>query len=235
MKIHRFITAYEIRDGSVTIQDPELVHQFRNVLKFKTGEVVMLTNDSMLEATVRISHMSKDTIDFEVIDEGVNNNEPKNKVTLYLAILKRENFELVVQKATEIGIDKIVPIITKNTVKTGLRYDRLEKIAKEASELSGRSTVPTITEAIEYTDAIAQVKDTKNKIIFDISGSHRSDLWETQKDSMSRLIFVGPEGGFTQDEINQAKDASFTVASLGTLTLRGETAAIVASYISISS
>ncbi len=230
MKIHRFITAYEIRDGSVTIQDPELVHQFRNVLKFKTGEVVMLTNDSMLEATVRISHMSKDTIDFEVIDEGVNNNEPKNKVTLYLAILKRENFELVVQKATEIGIDKIVPIITKNTVKTGLRYDRLEKIAKEASELSGRSTVPTITEAIEYTEAIEQVKDIKDNIIFDISGKKLSEV-----NIKPANVFVGPEGGFTQDEINQAKDASFTVASLGTLTLRGETAAIVASYISISS
>lgn len=229
MKIHRFITAYEIRDGTVTIQDPELVHQFRNVLKFKTGEIVMLTNESMLEATVRIAHMSKDTIDFEVIDEGVNNNEPKNKVTLYLAILKRENFELVVQKATEIGIDKIVPIITKNTVKTGLRYDRLEKIAKEAAELSGRSTVPTITEAIEYTDAIEQVKDSKENIIFDISGKKMSEI-----NIKPSNVFVGPEGGFTESEVAEAKDAGFTIASLGTLTLRGETAAIVASYTSIN-
>lgn len=229
MKIHRFITPYEIRDSSVTIQDSELVHQFRNVLKFKTGEVVMLTNESMLEVTVRIAHMSKDTIDFEVIDEGVNNNEPKTKVTLYLAILKRENFELVVQKATEIGIYKIVPIITKNTVKTGLRYDRLEKIAKEAAELSGRSTVPTITEAIEYTDAIEQVKDIKDNIIFDISGKKMSEI-----NIKPANVFIGPEGGFTEGEISEARNAGFTVASLGTLTLRGETAAIVASYISIN-
>ena len=116
MKVHRFITPYKVRDGSITIEDADLVHQFRNVLKFKTGEVVILTNDSMLEVTVRIVHMSKDTIDFEVIDEKVNNSEPKHKVTLYLAILKRENFELVVQKATEVGIDKIVPIIIAWTI-----------------------------------------------------------------------------------------------------------------------
>ncbi len=229
MKIHRFITPYEIRDGSINMTDSELVHQFRNVLKFKTGEVVMLTNNSNLEATVRIVNMTKDTIEFEVIDEKVNNNEPKNKVTLYLAILKRENFELVVQKATEIGIDKIVPIITKNTVKTGLRHDRLEKIAKEAAELSGRSTVPTITEALEFTDAIEQVKDIKDKIIFDISGKMLSEI-----DIKPTNIFIGPEGGFTEIEISEAKDANFTVASLGTLTLRGETAAIVSTYLAIN-
>jgi 16S rRNA (uracil1498-N3)-methyltransferase len=229
MKVHRFITPYEVRDGSVTIEDADLVHQFRNVLKFKTGEVVMLTNDSMLETTVRILHMSKDTIDFEVIDESVNNNEPKHKITLYLAILKRENFELVVQKATEIGIDKIVPIITKNTVKTGLRYDRLEKIAKEAAELSGRSSIPAILEAMEFTDAIAQVKDIKDKIIFDISGEQMSNI-----NTKPEAIFIGPEGGFTEGEVAEAHDAGFTVASLGTLTLRGETAAIVASYILIN-
>lgn len=234
MKIHRFIIPYEIRDNSVTVQDSELIHQFRNVLKFKTGEIVILTNESMLEVTVRIVHMSKDTIQFEVIDEKINTNESKNKVILYLAILKRENFELVVQKATEIGVHKIVPIITKNTVKTGLRYDRLEKIAKEAAELSGRSTVPMIIEAMEYKEALQDAQNYQTKIIFDISGNHVTPKKGLGEGSLSKVVFVGPEGGFTENEVTEAKDAGFNVASLGTLTLRGETAAIVSTYLAIN-
>lgn len=227
-KIHRFITEYKIVNDEIKITNVDLVHQWKNVLKFKTGEEIILANKNG-EAFCSIASISKNEASLKVIKLNENKKEEKRNVTLYMAILKRENFELVVQKASEIGIDKIVPIITEHTVKTGLKYERLEKIAREASELAGRNTVPEISEAVKFATAI-QTDNSDTKIIFDISGSKIKN--EKIKNSVS--IYIGPEGGFSESEINLAKSNNFEISSLSPLTLRGETAGIIASYLAVN-
>src|SRR3989338_8673698 len=127
MKLHRFILPFEIVGGQVEITDREVVGQIRNVLKLKAGEQVLLCDGEMNEVIAEISAIGKEVIKVNVIKEQRNENEPLRKVMLYCAILKRENFELVVQKATEIGVAEIVPVITRRTVKLALKQERLEK------------------------------------------------------------------------------------------------------------
>jgi 16S rRNA (uracil1498-N3)-methyltransferase len=233
-KVHRFITPYEVVENKIEIRDKELLHQWKNVLKFKIGEIITLANTEQGEALCTIVELSKSDAILSVAEINKDSREGNKKIILYLAILKRENFELVIQKATEIGVSKIVPIITEHTVKTGLKYDRLEKIAHEAAELCGRNSVPTIVEAMKYKDALTDCKNTNAQIIFDISGEDFNSKISEYKNNNSISLFIGPEGGFTEGEINLARENNIDIASLGSLMLRGETAAIVASYIAIN-
>jgi len=143
------------------------------------------------------------------------------KVILYVAILKKDNFEWVVQKATEVGVSAIVPIITERTVKTGLKMERLQKIIQESCEQCQHSVMPELCEIIEFGDAIKQAQGTK--IIFDFGGEKFSKI----KSDNNVCVFVGPEGGWAQDEIKQACEAGFVKVSLGDYILRGETAAAI--------
>lgn len=232
-KVHRFITPYEVIDNKIEIKDKELIHQWKNVLKFKNGEIITLANTTNGEALCTIIELSKSEAILSVAEINKSSRESSKKVTLYLAILKRENFELVVQKATEIGVHRIVPIITEHTVKTGLKYDRIEKIAAEAAELCGRNSITEIAPTLKYTEALADCKKTEYQIIFDISGEDFNSKITKLKIKNSLAIFIGPEGGFTDNEVSLARESNIDTASLGSLMLRGETAAIVASYIAI--
>jgi 16S rRNA (uracil1498-N3)-methyltransferase len=231
-KIHRFITPYEVIEDKIKIIDKNLIHQWKNVLKFKNGEVLTLANTVNGEALCTIVELSKSEATLSVAEINTSSRENGNNVILYLAILKRENFELVVQKATEIGVHKIVPIITEHTVKTGLKYDRLEKIAQEAAELCGRNSITEIAPTLSYSEALTDCKNTERQIIFDISGDTL-----TPKPGLglkSVALFIGPEGGFTEKEVSEAVENKINVLSLGDLMLRGETAAIIASYLYVN-
>lgn len=228
-KIHRFITEYKKSHGEIVLTDHDVIHQITSVLKMKTGEQCIVVGENNEDILCVIKDIRKDEIKCAIEEVTENTNEPIKNVTLYMAILKKENFELVVQKASEIGVTKIVPMITTRTVKTGLNFERINKIAREASELSGRSNVTQIEEITTFTDAI---KNDNNsiKILFDITGQ-KANTQQLASDSLS--LYIGPEGGFTNQEIELAKENNINIASLGKLTLRGETAGIIASYLAI--
>ena len=149
------------------------------------------------------------------------------KAELFCALLKRENFELIAQKATEIGIETITPILTNRTVKTGFNRERLEKIIREASEQSGRTTLPKLNEPTTLAEAMISVTPGRS-VFFDLSGK---ELTQEEYTSEITSCFIGPEGGFTEEETETARKAGLIIGSLGKLTLRGETAAIVASFL----
>jgi 16S rRNA (uracil1498-N3)-methyltransferase len=111
-------------------------------------------------------------------------------------------------------------------VKTGLNIERLQKIIREASEQSGRNTVPTLSPILNFVDALLQNNNADEKIIFHLSTAPYSP--DKKADKVN--IFIGPEGGFTENEIELAKKSGYIPACLGALTLRGETAAIIATY-----
>lgn len=232
MRLNRFFGDFDFNQRILEIVDRDLFHQAKNVLRLKAGEEIILANIDGQEATARIVDYGKDLVSVDIQEVRANQNEPACQVTLYCSILKRENFELVVQKAVEVGVSEIQPIICERTVKTGLRSDRLRKIIKEASEQSGRGIVPILREAIDFKDAIAGAPENSSNILLDSSGDK---LLTPEIDSLSRQkstgIFIGPEGGWSSFEIDLARQRGFAVLSLGRLTLRAETAAIVAAYL----
>lgn len=235
MRLHRFITPSDLSGSEVEIADLEIVHQIRKVLRLKTGDKFILADGNLNEALVEIKELDKNLLQAKILEKYRNENEPANKTVLYLAILKRENFELAVQKAVEVGIEEIVPVITERTVKTGLNLDRLKKIIKEAAEQSGRGIAPNLHEPIKFEETIEN--GNKINVIFHATLTSPSaslpPLLNKERGLGGEVVglFIGPEGGFTEKEIELAKQNNFQVPSLGKLTLRAETAAIVASYL----
>jgi 16S rRNA (uracil1498-N3)-methyltransferase len=231
-KIHRFIDNFDLSTDKAGLTkneveiNGEIAHQMSKVLKLEPGEKIELCDGKGICAMAEIVEINKKNVKAK-IDKIIENKNTDKKTTLFCAILKKENFELVVQKTTECGISKIVPIISARTIKTGLNIERLQKIAKEASEQSGRNTVPEISEPISFNESLELVKKDNVNILFDSSG----EVLQKISNDTPINIWIGPEGGWTEEEIKKARDVGFIISSLGSNTLRGETAAIIATYL----
>ena len=229
MKIHRFFGNFVIVDNRIVIDDDELVHQMKNVLHLKAGERILLCNEDKNEYMVKIMHIEKN-INTKIISSGKNKNESKRNVHLYLSILKKENFELAVQKAVEVGISTITPLVTDRTVKLDIKRERVLKIIKEAAEQSERGIIPELKEITNLSDVIKE-KRTGVTFFCDRSGGNLHNSVKKVGKGNIISVFVGPEGGWSETELKYARENKFLVVNLGKFTLRGETAAIVASYL----
>ena len=224
MRLHRFIGDFDLTQEKISLNDSEIINQLAKVFRLKIGDFFLLCDGKGNEAKAEIISLSKTEI-IAVLSEKRKIEGSRNRAFLFCAVLKKDNFELVVQKATEVGISAIIPIRTERTIKTDLNIERLKKIAREASEQSGRGDVPEIMEIEDFEPG--KYKKEEN-YLFDLSGEKYA--CEVQ-DISPRSIWIGPEGGFSEEEIKKARDAGFRIAGLGPLTLRAETAAIVASYL----
>lgn len=246
MKIHRFIGKFIFEDEKAVIEDKDIVNQIKNVLKLRAGEQIILGDGDSNEVLVELSTPRGSNVEGRVLKKYKNKNEAEVYGILYCAILKRENFEIVVQKATEIGISEIIPLITERTVKLNLNYDRLEKIIKEAAEQSGRGKIPILQKVVKFEEAIEKVNKNDLNVFLDSSGKFFSVSQREVRVGQRRSIWVGPEGGWSDNEINyflsllarpklseggSKEKENFKIVSLGKTTLRAETAAIVGSYL----
>ncbi|MCX6755051.1 MAG: RsmE family RNA methyltransferase [Candidatus Nomurabacteria bacterium] len=248
MKIHRFIDNFDLTGLEVEITG-EIAHQMVKVLKLEIGEQVELCDGKGISAMAEIESLNKNMVKLKLGKISRLNLDKEKVVSLFCAVLKKENFELVVQKVTECGVDKIIPIITTRTIKMGLNMERLQKIAREACEQSHRSILPEILEPMSFEESLELAKENDVNIIFDASGEVllgkmpcERDGANTSKNSSefygcilnnktSPGIWIGPEGGWTPEEIKKATENNFSVASLGKNVLRAETAAIIGTFL----
>jgi len=233
MRLNRFFLDFQPEAKIVRILDKEIIHQIRNVLRLKEGNEVIIFNNNLKEALTKIVKIDKNFLDLEILEIKENLIEPKREVILNCAILKKENFELVVQKVVEIGIKEIVPLITERTVKINLNFERLEKIIKEASEQSGRGKLPLISKPIDFEKAIVLNRGNAN-LFFDVKGN--KFIPSLLKDFNNKKIglFIGPEGGWDEKELALAKNKGFKIVNLSPLTFRAETAAIIVCYLALN-
>jgi 16S rRNA (uracil1498-N3)-methyltransferase len=223
MKTHRFFTKLERgRDRAVSFVDRDTIHQIVAVLKLHAGEVMTVLDGKGNEIDVELDEVGKQ-VSGHMIDERKNLAEPKHEIVLYAAILKRENFEWAVQKAVECGVTSIVPVLTDRTIKKDVNIERLQAIAKEAAEQSGRGIIPVVEAPMKLDAALKHAKG--EKYFFDIGGETLAS------GSGDASLFIGPEGGWTDEERAKAKRAGAKIVSLGPRVLRGETAAAVAMYL----
>lgn len=231
MRLHRFIGDFKlVPGGQIPSSDPELINQLQNVFRLRSGDSVLLCDGQGKESVASINSLGKKRIVFD-LGEIRRIASPPRAVTLYAAILKRENFEWVVEKSTECGVSKVIPILTEHTVKLALNLDRLRKIAREAAEQCGRGEVPEVINAVPFNQAILAARNSGDAVYFcDGDGSEllsRSLVGLAKGRPIS--IFIGPEGGWNNAERTEAE--GFERVSLGGLTLRAETAAVVASFL----
>ncbi|MBX4189910.1 16S rRNA (uracil(1498)-N(3))-methyltransferase [Candidatus Parcubacteria bacterium] len=224
---HRFIADFQLKPGNLVLTDQELVHQIWNVLKLRPNEQIILCDGQSTDALANLVERNDKGILVSIVNITSNIAESPNKVALYCSILKKENFELVCQKATEVGVSEIIPVISDRTIKLNTKEDRLQKIIKEAAEQSGRGKVPSLKPSMSLEQAVGDSKRFDQQVCFDITGSKMPI-------SGSTALFIGPEGGWSEQELELFKTHGFKTVSLGPRTLRAETAAIVATHLATS-
>lgn len=223
MRLHRFYINIPLEYKKTLIKDERLIHQWRDVFRYNVGSEVVLFDGSGNEFDAVIETINNREANVRLVEErkGII---PKNKITLYISLIKKDNLELVVEKATELGVSKIIPILSERSEKKSFNLERAKKIAIEASEQCGRADVPEITSIKQLVDSIEEAEG--ETIVFDPSGDslHNSKLINHNSCS----LFIGPEGGWSPKELDLFKDKNAQVYSLGTLILRAETAVIAA-------
>ncbi|MEK7069974.1 MAG: RsmE family RNA methyltransferase, partial [Patescibacteria group bacterium] len=166
MRLNRFLGKFDLSKKELSINDKDFINQAKNVLRLGVGDKIILCDGESNEAITEIINLNKESAELKISETYKNQNEPEKYIALYCPILKKENFEWAVQKAVEIGVKEITPIITARTVKLGLNYERLNKIIKEAVEQSGRGVLPKLNEAIIFDEALKLAKENDLNLFF---------------------------------------------------------------------
>ena len=159
--------------------------------------------------------------------------EPRQDMTLFMALPKGDKMEFVIQKSVELGVRKIVPFLSKNCVsrpdKTDKKVERWRKIAVEAAKQCGRGYLPVVTAVESAEKAFAMASDSGTALFFyehETRGLRETLEGQGVSDTVS--LVVGPEGGFAPEEVQAAQNAGLSSVSLGTRILRCETAPVAA-------
>ncbi|MBA3733338.1 16S rRNA (uracil(1498)-N(3))-methyltransferase [Patescibacteria group bacterium] len=224
MRLHRFYLSTSISEETFDIADRDLIHQWRTVFRYNVGSQVILFDGSGVDYTCIISSLRNLGATLSVVEKKEVSFKPKRNIWLCMALIKKDNFELVVQKATELGVSHIVPVLCERSEKKNINMDRLYKIAVEASEQSGRGDIPVIYEVTTVSDALEETSMPVKKILLNFDGK---PLTLDNFDDLA--ILIGPEGGWSERELKVFTGNNVSSASLGTQVLRAETAAIAVS------
>ncbi len=230
MKTHRFIVPFEIRNENIlVVSDFEIVHQITHVLRLQKNEKLIVCNGNGQEYLVSLNEITPSQARLIILEKVQNQVEQKRKVTLYACILKGEHFELVAQKATELGISALVPVTSERTIKLNIKIDRIQKIMKESAEQSGRNTVPLLFPPLSFKESLHHSQNNQTRYFFDLHAPEFSAM--KMKDTSSIAGFIGPEGGWHENERTLAEQNGCQVVSLGPATLRAETAGIISCFL----
>jgi len=223
---NRFFVPHVLAAGAVVALEGDELHHAR-VVRVREGEEVELF-DGRGGAWIAVARALPSVELLRPIDAG---REPRAALHLAMAIINLDKFELVLQKATELGVRSIIPLVTARIEVRAERYrgkgERWQKIVFEAVKQSGRARVPAIEEPATFDDVVRRAG---TKIVFDAdTPPSPATLIED-----AATLFIGPEGGWSDDELQRAKDEGCAFARLGPRRLRAETAAIVATALAAS-
>ncbi len=198
----------------------------KNVLRLNVGDEVTLLDGSGKEYSAIIARVLKNEMILHVVSECLSGKEPQTNVCLLVGALKGDKTELVVQKATELGVSKIVVFSSRygSAYMNGNKLERLNKVAHEAAKQCLRARAPQVLYFEKFDDALTFVNDYDNKL-FACEFANESEV-ELSSLSGSFALVVGSEGGFAQEEFDFAKTLGFYGVTLGKRILRAETAAI---------
>ncbi|HET9015963.1 MAG TPA: 16S rRNA (uracil(1498)-N(3))-methyltransferase, partial [Thermomicrobiaceae bacterium] len=201
------------------------------VLRLRSGDPVVLFDGRGSEFPGKIVSLTTAAVTVAVGPRQAGRPDPVPAITLATSLLKADRFDWVVQKATELGVARIIPLLAERTVvsfrdgQPAGRVARWERIAIEAAEQSGRVTVPEIDEPRRLATLIGEI--TRQPTVVCWENEHRTSLDDVlPRDVPELLLIVGPEGGLTHDEVYRLVAAGARAASLGPLVLRSETAAV---------
>lgn len=232
--MHRFYVPPDHYDGDEVIFPEAAAHQIRVVLRMTKGQRVLIFDNQGSEAEVEISDVAKQQVKGKTLRVYPKRSPLRVRLTLYLSLLKKENFEWVLQKGTEIGVARFVPMICQRTIVDRVsdhKVQRWDRILIEAAEQSGRVDLPFLEPITAFDDAILQAGYYVKMLIAwekEEQLSLRAALSGLKSEAeLALAVMIGAEGGFSEGEIAQARARGIIPVSLGQTILRAETAAVV--------
>jgi len=221
--------------SQIIITEKEEVHHIKNVLRLKACEEITLLNGNYLEALCRIENLSSREITLTV--KEVKTYSPENpQFILACAIPKKSKFEMIIEKATELGVNRIIPLLTERTEvilkgdKAEKKRERFEAVALNAAKQSKRVSIPIIETPINLKTALETIGENTRRIIPSLQPETQplADVLKKESTEGSLCFFIGPEGDFTEEEYALANASGCIAVTLGKTTLKVETAAICA-------
>lgn len=242
--MHRFYSSLEnISEDRIFIRDSRQIHHLKDVLRLKTNDEVMVFDDKGNEYHCLIEKILSQEVILKIKARHEIIQKKQIGITLACAIPKGSKMDEIVDKLTQLGVERIIPVLTERVI---IRLDknkmissqiRWQKIALSASQQSQRSTIPFIEPVKDIREVISESQDYDLKLIPTL-GSQRKTLRDIFAKRLPRnvLSLIGPEGDFTAEEIALAKQAGFIPVDLGDLVLRVETACLaMVSFIRLAS
>jgi len=226
-----FITPEQVREPYITITGDDLRH-IRTVLRKQPGDLLTLLDGQGREYIVRIAAMERSEIDTEIVEQRTR-ELPTVRVALGQGLPKSDKMDFIVQKATELGVSSLVPLMTERTIMKvkdeEKRVTRWQKIAREAAMQSGRPDIPKVETIRSFSDFIRTLAPGPQTLLlfpWEEGTVPIKQVLRQTPDALNIIVLIGPEGGFSQAEAEAAKEKGFHLVSLGPNILRTETAAV---------
>lgn len=231
---HFYVEPEAVLENMVRITGADVNH-IKNVLRMHPGEQIMILDGSGTEYRCEIESI-EDEILARILETKKTEAELSVRLLLFQGLPKKDKMELIIQKAVELGVSEIIPVLTKRTVvkledkkKEQKKLERWQAIAEAAAKQSGRGIIPKVCDAVKFTEAVKMAGELEEALI-------PYELAEGMDEARERIrglhgkktvgIFIGPEGGFEEDEIALAAKAGIHPITLGKRILRTETAGL---------
>jgi 16S rRNA (uracil1498-N3)-methyltransferase len=231
---HFFAEPSQIKGGIVCIEGTDVNHM-KNVLRMKAGEKVEVSDGQGTEYLCEVDRYEEEYVFLRIISAGSKEAELPSRIFLFQGLPKGDKMELIIQKAVELGVYQVIPTSTKRAVvkldakKAGKKTERWNAIALSAAKQSGRSRVPQVMPVLSFREALEQARELDVVMI----PYEQAEGIEKTKEIISAVrpgqdvgIFIGPEGGFEEDEVEKAIQSGAHSITLGKRILRTETAGL---------
>jgi 16S rRNA (uracil1498-N3)-methyltransferase len=229
MRKHRFFVNENLAINTNVNLDSDISQHISRVLRLQISDVIYLFNDSGLEFSATIESINKNSVLVNITDISAESYTAPLQINLGQVLSKGEKMDLIIQKATELGVHSITPLYSERSIikpvydRTSSKLGHWQKIAIAASCQSWRNTVPEIYAAQNLSDWVAANQDTYKLLL---SPHHSSQKISNLDIKNTVTILIGPEGGFSDAEINHAMQHNFMPIALGPRILRTETAGL---------
>ena len=227
-----FVKPDQVCGNKIIIEGSDVNH-ITKVLRMKIGEELMVCDGTGLDYFCTIAKLDSDAVFCDVCNKWESYSELPVKVTLFQGLPKADKMELIIQKTVELGVYEIVPVAMQRSIaklddkKAGRKIERWQSISESAAKQAGRGIIPKVAEPMNFAEALEYAKE-MNSIIVPYENakgiSYTKEVIREAKACAHIAIFIGPEGGFADSEIERAKEAGAKLVTLGNRILRTETA-----------
>ncbi len=233
---HFFVTPSQVGETDIYIEGSDVNHM-KNVLRMRYGEELTVSDGDNLKYRCAVERYEEGRAVLKILERMQSDTELSSRIYLFQGLPKQDKMELIIQKAVELGVYQIIPVSTSRCVvkldekKAVKKAERWRQIAVSAAKQAGRGYIPEVVPVIAYQEALAQAKKLDVILIpYELERGMRETrkIIEAIKPGQSIAVFIGPEGGFEKEEVEQALGCGARAVTLGRRILRTETAGLTA-------